>query len=301
MTMKNFEISQAELELGVESRVILEFMRHGKKETDQNKTNEKLLLTPKGRQQALDKGKELDPRADVSVAWGSPRIRSRETAALAMLANEDIDPDASLEEIEQEIDRVISAKGKQKRKIIEDSRLDFNFSGPGIGKWASDLYVDAAPLMPTYIRESDQRALETGDRENDTYTRKAGDIAEIILRYAKIGDTFNRIVSETDKYAKTGNQLERYLGTHGSVLEPLVAKLIEKLNGVEARDKFAELVGNDFAETKGIRAEIINKGTEQQIKIRYEIDGQEQEIDVDVNLLEEIVKEREEFEKKFDK
>lgn len=297
--MEKFKENKTEQEPKVTSRVILEFMRHGKKEGNPNKLNEELLLTEEGRAQAIAKGEELDPQAEVSVAWGSPRARSRETAALVMLANEGIDPNADLPSIEAAIDEELNKDGGNKRKIIEDSRLDFNFTGPGIGKWSAELYGGDNPFLATYIKESDQRALDTGDTVNDTYTRKAADIAEIILRYIKVGDTFNRIVSDTDKYAENGNQLERYLGTHGTVVEPLVAKLLEKLNGLEARDEFAEAVGNDFPEATGISVEIINHGDEQEIKIRYNINGHTEELDVTIDLLEEILKERDEFEKKF--
>jgi len=289
-----------EVEPIVTSKVILEFFRHGKKEKDPNKTNEELLLTEEGRAQAVEKGQELNPQAEVSLAWGSPRARSRETAALTMLVNEGVDPNASLPEIEEAIDKELNKNGGNRNKIIEDSRLDFNFTGPGIGKWSMDLYMGDKPFLPTYVKESDKRALETNDKQNDTYTRKAGDIAEIVLRYIKVGNNFNQIVSKTDKYEESGNQLERYLGTHGTVVEPLVAKILEKVKGEKARDEFAEAIVKDFPETKGMRVEITNNGSEQEIIVSYEgKEGVREEVVIDRDMIESIIKERDEFEEKF--
>lgn len=290
-----------EMENKTKSRVILEFMRHGKKEKDPDKANEELLLTPEGRQQAIKRGKELNPQAEVAIAWGSPRTRSKETSVLVMLANENIDPDLGLPEIEKAINKEINTGGKDKRKIIEDSRLDFNFRGKGIGKWLSELYGGDKPFLLTYIKESDKRALETRDKDSDTYTRKAADIAEIVLRYIKIASTFNRIVSKSDKYKTKGNQLERYLGTHGTVVESFIAKVLEKLNGVEARDNFAKALGNEFKEIKGIRVEIVNNGGDDQvIFVEFEADGVQQSVNIDVKLLKEILEDRKKFEEKFE-
>lgn len=288
-----------ELEQEKISKVVLEFMRHGDKETNSQKTNQELLLTKKGRQQAIKKGRRLNPQAEVAIGWGSPRARTEETAMLVTLANENINPDATVEEIEATIDEEINKGGKKKKKFIEDPRLDYNFSGPGIGTWLTDLYKKSTPFMPIYIQESDQRALETNDTENDTYTRKAADIAEIVLRYAKVGNNFNSLVQETDKYEKNNNQLERYLGTHATVAESFLLKLLEKLNGVEARDELAKVLDHGFEETQGYRVEIVNAGKEQEIIVHFKTKEGSQQISTTVDLIEEIVKEGEEFEKKF--
>lgn len=150
--------------------------------------------------------------------------------------------------------------------------------------------------MPHLIEKSDQRAIETNDKESSTYTRFAGNIAEILDRYAKIGDNFNRIVSKTDKYEKFGNQLERYLGTHQGVAECFLAKALEKIEDIEKRDEFVKAVGGGFGESEGIHIEIINSGNEQKIKIDYEINGSKESMEIDRSVLEGIIDERKEFE-----
>ena len=75
-----------EAEKQVESRVILEFMRHGEKEAAAEKTNQDLLLTEEGRKQATKKGKILNPQSEVAIGLGSPRKRTKETSARAISA-----------------------------------------------------------------------------------------------------------------------------------------------------------------------------------------------------------------------
>ncbi len=279
----------------VETKIILEFMRHGKKEADKSKRNEDLMLTEEGRMQAVEKGKKLKPQPEVSLAWGSPRKRSQETAAHIMLVNETIDPNASLEEMEEAIAREV----KIGEKIIEDERLNFNIEGPA-GKEAQAAF-ERGEYVPFLVKESDKRAIELGDKVSSTYTTQAGNIAEILERYTKIGNNFNRIASKTDKYEKFGNQLERYLGTHQGVAECFVAKVLEKTQGIEKRDEFVKLVGGGFGGSEGIHVEIINSGNEQKIKIDYEINGNKESIEVDKNLLNDIMGERKEFEEKVNK
>jgi len=278
-----------------ETKIVLEFMRHGKRIDDTTKPNEELILSEEGRLQAHKKGEELNPQTEVSVAWGSPKKRTQETATHSMLANEEIDPKASLEEMEEAIAKEL----KVGKKIIEDERLDFDLSGPE-GKEMIAAFKEGKYLQ-FVVEKSDQRAIELGDKVSSTYTRYAGNIAEIIDRYAQIGNNFNRIASKTDKYEKFGNQLERYLASHQGVVEGFIMKVLEKTEGKEKRDEFIKSVGGGFKETQGIHIEIINKGNEQAIGITYEINGNKETLEIDKKLLEEIIKERRIFEEQVDK
>ncbi len=280
-----------------ETKVILVFMRHGKKEASNDKSNAELLLTEEGRQQAHDKGEKINPQIDVSVGVGSPRKRTKETALLVMLANEEkIDPKkTSLEKIEEAIARELRVGGK----VYEDQRLDFNLNGP-IGEEMGEAFK-RGEYIQYLIQESDRRAIELGDKISSTYTRQAGNIAEVIDRYVAVGDNFHRLASQTDKYEEFGNQLERYLATHLGVVESFVAKVLEKTEGEEKRDEFIRSVGSGFKETQGMRVEIINKGTEQEIIITYPLGDKEEKIKVSKELLDEIIKERQEFEEKIDR
>lgn len=93
-----------EQEKQVETMVKLVFERHGEKDpnkTEPIKSDEEIRLTPKGRKMAKDKGEELKPQKEVSLAWGGPKIRTQETALHTMLP--EISEDASLEEMEEMI------------------------------------------------------------------------------------------------------------------------------------------------------------------------------------------------------
>lgn len=252
------------------TKVILEIMRHGKRErgaTEEEDASTDLRLTPEGRTQMTAQGKEFDPQTEVSVGMGSPYVRTQETAYRAMLANEDIAPEDSLEDIERKIAEQM-AHGK---KMIADDRLAFHADGP-TGEDGAKAYYEKR-YMSWVIDESDQSAIRNGDTGSSTFTRMTGNIAEIISRYAIVSDNFQRIVANDSekKYEATGNQLERYIGTHMGISECFVAKVLEKIKGSEAKDAFVKSVGSGFLEGEGIHIEIINTGSEQHISMTYTV------------------------------
>src|SRR3989304_7681136 len=288
---ENFHLgSESESGEKIKTKIILEFMRHGEKENDKTKADEEVRLTENGRMMAGEKGEDLDPQKEVSLAWGSPKKRTQETALRAMLP--DIDPNASLEDIEE----MIRQEQKIGKKLIVDERLSFDLSGPE-GKEMLAAFKEGKYLQ-CLISESDKRAIELGDKTSSSYLRYAGNISEIINRYAKIGDNFNRIASKDDKYKEFGNQLKRYLATHQGVAEGFVAKVLEEAQGPEKRDEFISSVGSGFKETEGIHLEIQNNGNHQEITITYQLNGDKETITIDGNLIEKIIKEREIFESK---
>lgn len=285
------KVTSPEVEKKVGTKITLEFMRHGEKESDKNKTDEEIRLTRKGRKMAQEKGGQLQPHKEVALVWGSPKQRTQETALHAMLP--EIDKNASLEEIK----KMISQEQKVGKKLIEDERLNFNLSGPE-GKEMLEAFK-AGQYLQYLIDKSDQRAIELKDKDSSTYSRFAGNIAEIIQRYSKIGNNFNRIASFKDNYKKFGNQLERYLGSHQGIVEAFVAKVLEETQGEEKRDEFINSLSGGFKETEGIHVEIINNGNEQKILIEYKINNEKQKVEIDGKLLDEIIDERNEFEKKI--
>ncbi|MGB5019132.1 MAG: hypothetical protein WBO66_05400, partial [Candidatus Moraniibacteriota bacterium] len=230
-----------------------------------------LRLTPEGRNQMTERGKDFDPQVEVSVGMGSPYVRTQETAYRSMLANEDIAPEDSLEDIERKLAEQMSY-GK---KMIEDDRLAFHADGP-TGEDGAKAYYEKR-YMPWVIDESDQSAIKNGDTGSSTFTRMTGNLAEIISRYATVSDNFQRIVTHDSekKYEATGNQLERYIGTHLGISECFVAKVLEKLKGAEAKDEFVKSVGSGFLEGEGIHIEIINTGSEQNISMTYTVKDEE--------------------------
>jgi hypothetical protein len=281
-----------EVEKQTETKIILEFMRHGKKETDKNKPETDISLTDEGRDMAFKRGKELSPQVEVSLARASQYRRAKETVAHIMLAEqENIDPNATLEELEATIAKEI----KIGKKIIEDKRLGYEY-GPEAAQDATKA-VKEGRYFPYIIEESDKLAIKRGDKISSTYTRYAGNIAEIIDRYSRIGTNFNRIASQTEKYKKFGNQLERYMGNHMGSVESFMAKVLEKMYGEDKRDELIKSVGGGFKELHGIHIEIINKGDNQKILIIYDINNQNETLEINNELLKDIIRERSEFEK----
>lgn len=282
-----------EKELKIQTRVILEFMRHGEKDMNSSKWDKKGRLTKKGREMAQEKGNELNPQPEVSLGWGSPRERTQETVLHAMLP--DIDVNATMEDIE----KIISEEQKVGKKMVIDSRLDYVLGGPPDEE---SLKASKENHGLSYIVEkSDSKALGMGDKISSTYTRAAAGIAEIISRYIKIDGNFNKIaLNDPKKYSGLNNQLERYLGTSQGTVESFVAKLLEITQGIEKRNEFLEVLGNGFGETKGIHVEISNNGDEQKISASYELNGKKEYIVIDENILNKIIAERDEFERKID-
>lgn len=280
------------------TKVILEFMRHSKKETDPSKTDEEILLTAEGRALATERGKELEPQSEVSIAYGSPKQRTQETAARAMLVGAIDNPEADLEVIKE----MVRDHLKYGEKIREDKRLSFDLSGP-MGQEMLTAFK-AGEYLPYLIQKSDQRAIETKDSVSTTYLRQAENVAELVKRYTHVGDNFQKLAEHTDKYEQFGNQLERYMGTHQGVAECFVAKVLEKIQGNTERDEFIASVGVGFSETRGIHIEITNAGDEQKIIMTYPVkneDGIEEQrsVEFSTELLDEIIAERAAFEENF--
>lgn len=306
---------QVENEPVVTSRVLLDFMRHGKREKDPDPALDggpSARLTAEGRAQVDAKGRELGAQTEVALGWGSPRIRTQETGYRAMLAGKGIEPDDTLEKIEERV-----AQGKEEtfeeegvrglgtfgKKMIASPLLDFHDKGPiaeeGVAAYRAGNY------MGWVIQESDASARAKKDQGSSTYTRIAGNVAEIILRYTKVGTNFNRIASHKDIYKEFGNQLERYLGTHMGISESFVAKVLEETRGMGIRDAFLQSVGGGFSETEGVRIEIVNKGTEQTIIMRYAVkdptggSNREEQVEIGKDILEKIIAERDLFDKEI--
>ncbi len=319
----NNETRLIENEPKIETKIILEFMRHGEKEIDPNtsdidpsKSDKEICLTPKGREQVNVKGRKINSNARISVALGSSRRRAKETSARVMLANENMPENASLEEINDMIDKKFQNEqmldrdynyGIKSKKIIEDKRLDFNAYGP-VGKEEHQAMF-RGEYFQYLVKESDKRAVELSDKESTTYLRYAGNISEILQRYIKIGNNFNKLVSKAseNEREKYSNRLERYLGSHQGVLEPFVLKILEKTQGKEKRDEYIEAVGSGFKETQGFRVEIINNSEDQKIVLTYEVpnnngdDPEKETLEIDKKLIEEIIEERKKFEEEVER
>jgi broad specificity phosphatase PhoE len=285
------EIISPEVEKKIETKIILEFMRHAKQEKE-GKWDKKKRLNEEGKSQSVKKGKEVNPNAKVSLAIASSRERAQETAYRVMLANEGIDSKIKTME---DVESLISDELKVGKKMKIDARLDSVIDGP-IGKFYNEA-DNQGRFLQWAVNESDSQAIEYGDGKTLTYKRAAGNIAEIIRRYLEIGRNFNGIVLKRGEQ-EVGNQLERYIATHQGVGELFLAKVLELKENAKKRDEYLKSLGEGFRHTEGFRIGIINKGSEQSIYMTYRnAEGKEEKIEIKKELLEEIIKDKDKLEK----
>lgn len=272
-----------------ESKILLHFLRHGKKGKAED--DYKVRLTPEGRKEAVEKAEEVNLKQ--AMAFGSPRERAQESAALIMSGAEDnITGEESFEELKEKLNAGIEYGSK----VFADKRLDFILDEKTpLGAKEMEAYLGKR-WMPFLINESDKLAKELGDKETSTYSSMAGAVAEIVEKYAKIANRWHELVNDEKK--KYEEMMERFLGSHQGVTESFLAKVIEKTKGPDERDKFAAVVNNqgfDFLE--GFEVEIDKKSADEKpvIRIRYKkADKEGKEIfnfdeEVPAEMIEEMI------------
>lgn len=277
------------------SRVVLHIFRHGKKlSAQEGQADETIVLNQLGREQGQAKGEAVQPQKDVAMAIGSPRIRSQETAARAMLHDE-VTPDMDFAALQE---KVTSSFGK---KMVADPRLNFeSVIGTPMSDISEKRYADGY-YLEYLLKESDNLAIQNHDTQNSTITRIAANIADLIKKYVQISDNFERLITnQSEKYAQFKNQMERYMGTHQGVTESFLAKLLEKLGKQDEIDSFIEKSPAGFAETQGISLEITHgNGGDKTITLNYELADGPKSVEITEGMLDEIIQDGREFEEKI--
>lgn len=274
------------------SKIALKFFRHSIKENDPGKTDQEISLTPAGK--ALAKSRSsAETNVAQSVAFGSPRVRTQETAGLVMAGGQgDITGTETLEELRGKLDAGL-VKGT---KIAVSDLLDFIVDDTSaFGKIFFDAYREGRYLQ-FIVQESDQKAAELQDNVNDTYSRMAARIALLIKRYVVFAPRFDALVLDPVKHYT--DTMERFLGTHQGVAESFLAKVIEKTKGVSERDRFVTALGNkgfDFAEGFGMDIRSFANGERKlHLSFKKEKEGAESFVfdeDVPMEVVDEIVSE----------
>jgi broad specificity phosphatase PhoE len=224
----------------------LRFFRHSIKETDPSKSDKDIELTPDGKEYAKGQS-ENDTDIRQSVAFGSPRKRTQETAMFVMGGQEnEISGNENFDELKNKLNQDL----KVGSKIGVDENLDFKEDKNSEYYKEAMKSVEDGWYLKYLVEQSDKRAEELGDTVSATYTRQAQQVARIIKKYGTILPRWTEIVSDNpDKYTKL---LERFMGTHQGVAECFLAKLMEVYSGdTELRDKFVASLNNkgfDFVE-----------------------------------------------------
>ncbi len=259
--MKNrFESETGQEQMDKPSKVIMHFFRHAEQERDPNKSNQAFELTNKGRGQAIEKGKTIGAQnLNQAVAFGSPRKRAQQTSAYAMAGKslDTITGSESLEELKEKIDKDL----KVGSKIGSDPRLDFYLDkNSAFGSQAYEAVFEKKNYLKFLVEKSDKLALETNDKLASTYSRQAGSVAKIVKKYTSVSNSWNKLVK---KGTYEDKNLERFLGSHGGVVESFLLKVIEKIKGTEERNRLLSLMPNQFDYTEGMDISIANDGQSQ--------------------------------------
>ncbi len=271
----------------------LEFFRHDEKAKPiEGQPDTTVRLTPKGRVDATEAGKTRDPMPEVAVAFGSSRERSVETAMRGMLANEEaVGPDSSLEDIRE----IVAGEVKVGKKDMVDPRLNFEYENSPEYKAAFlQAYSKDKRGLEFLVKESDELVRKLGDAKDSSYIRQAGNIAELIKKYYEILPNWQRLVNEhPEKYNQFANEMQRFMGSHQTVTESFLMKVIEKKEGPEAVTKFIETLPdkNGFGFSEGFAVNLVGDETGTDIILDYK----DKQWELTPELIDEIISERQAF------
>jgi len=280
---------QKEIEREILPRIRLEFFRHDRKESGPD--DFRIPLNLEGRRNAVVKGKERRSGAKRALAYSSPRDRTKETALRNVVANEPwVTEDMDLQALTNEI----QARQKVGRKIIVSDSLDFvdQTEDPRFTKESDRRYDETQDWIRFFVEDSDKLVVDLKDDQDYSYSRLAGNIAELILKYVKMYPVVERVLSKpaSQKDRPDTKEMQRFFASHQSVLESFLLKVIDKMEGREAARDFIEAMpdknGFDFDEGFSV---LINN--DKDVTIRY----RDQEWLVPVRVLEEIVHDKDEL------
>ncbi len=289
--MEKIEQKEGKENIERESRIVLHFLRHGKK--GKGEDDYKVELTPEGRMEAKTKAGNTNLKQ--AMAMGSPRARALQSAALVMSGTEDT---ITGSETSDELKVKLNSGRDFGTKVFVDSRLDFTVDPEApLGVKVEEEY-GVKKLFRFVVNESDNFAKGVNERTS-TYSSMASDVAEIVQKYLGVSKRWHELVN--DKGKNYEESMERFLGSHQTVTESFLAKVIEKTKGIEERDKLVEALNNgqgfDFLE--GFDVEIVQRELTDipVIRVRYSKVGKDSQDIFSFNevvsseVLEEIIKE----------
>lgn len=277
----------------------LEIFRHDAKDTPTTagpRPNDRSVrLTPEGRRGSSAAGISKQPRPEVAIAVGSSRERSVESALRQMLAEQErMTPDMTLEEIR----RMVADQLRLGRKDMTVELLDFNWDGTK--QFHDQGYyrtLETHDALRWVYDDSDRVALQNHDEVSTSYSRAAGNIAEVVRKYLGVLPRWKEVTTESPgKYERFNNELQRFLGSHQSVIECFLMKVIEKTEGRKAVEQFIESLPdkNGMGLSEGYTVIIRESGEQPEVVIRYG----DKEWSVRPETISEIISEKDDFNRK---
>jgi hypothetical protein len=122
-------------------------------------------------------------------------------------------------------------------------------------------------MLKWTVEKSDDYALQERDQAGPTYSRIAGNIAEMLEEKYLTSDSWDMHV-QSQKNMHPAKEM--FWGSHQAVPECFLAKIIEMKRGKAARDKFIAALGNQgFANMEGFEFEVFNDNGQKWIEINY--------------------------------
>jgi len=274
--------------------VKLFLFRHAQKESREHNAAAEVPLSDLGREESHKLGLRTRANPEVAVGYGSSRVRTQETAGQVILANlSEINEDTTLAEMEKVVNQYLNKgkeKGPQKKKVGIDPRLDFKFKGEMSGQ--AKKAIEQGRYLKWIVEQSDSVASKSSDPEALGFSKLAGNVAKIMQKYGKVARNWERLRQEKpEKYQDVSNQLERYLASHGGVLESFLVKVIKLAGSEQDLLEFEEQYPNGFSELEGFRVEIERDSEQNIFQISYQIGGEQKELKIIGEILEKIIAE----------
>ncbi|MFA5954481.1 MAG: hypothetical protein WC817_03045 [Patescibacteria group bacterium] len=274
----------------------LEFFRHDDKESEAGDPS--VRLSQRGRVHATEAGLTKNAHAEVALAYGSLKDRTAETALRHALARrEEIQPTHSLEDIQRIVDQELNV-GKKGKKLIKNRVLpQLNLNNRGTAQYRQQWlqhYKESKDALRFVYHDSDRLAQELNDKKSTSYSRAAGNVAELIQKYIGILPRWQEIVKQNpDKYKRFRDELQRFFCSHHAVLEPFLMKVIERTEGEEGVEKFIESLPNKngFGLSEGYSVTITGHDGQPTVTLKY---GDKEWV-IPTEMVNEIVRERDEF------
>lgn len=271
------------------SQIRLEFLRHDQREPATKEQGDgDSLLTREGRRHAKEIGQIKSPNPNIGLVYGSPRVRAQETAMRQLFAGEEwLDESTSAPEMNKRIGSQLSY-GK---KVVVSDKLDFRTNvNPKFAEIYGKHYSVTKDTVPFLYYESDRLVRELKDAGDYSYTRLAANVADMIKKYIKVLPQWKKILENNSEKYKGVNELQRFLGTHSTVCESFLLKIIEKTEGGDAAKKFIDDLpdknGIDFSD--GISVVIVLKDEAVVVRVSFH----DKVWVVGENIIDEIVQDR---------
>jgi hypothetical protein len=297
----------------LEVKIQLHLMRHDMREESGEATqyeieqgidpDNRTPLTPKGMERASEQGRDDVDLARARV-MGSARIRSQHTAGFHMIGGRaEITGTESVDELE----KAIQDLGSNQAHFREDKRLNFNDDKTApLGQ-----YLDAAYHSKTYLKtiveESDTFARNQGSEYQSTYTGKAAQVADLINVYFKAAPRLVNMIpaiqkAQAEKHGEDIEQseaaFERFMGSHQGIPECFLLKVVEVVEGIDARNEFLAEIGNaGFGYSEGYDISLIQADEVTQAELVYvnPRNNKETRIVLTQDILEGIIQEAEDM------